>query len=281
VNSGVVNPGFFVQFGTINYGGTNVQHVGFRAMMNEYKTQGNIVNIRFAFDGNNDGKIDLYIGISQQSNQAGIIFNYPNNLASPTANTSPSTTDWATTTYPTTNRTGLPSLNTTNNALAVVTGSNFSQIQIADGVVDNGLTGQANAIPPDNRSTYYPGWVTQVEAGSKKSLDSMVTFAVPLQDINNALTANGAGFALSDTTFTRWAAVTSTQNNSVNQDAYGFNGLTGTSTWVNVIPVVNGNGELVPVPESKYFGFVFVAAMGGFIVHRRLRAVPQLATAAA
>lgn len=262
VNSGVVNPGFFVQFGTINYGGTNVEHVAFRAMMNEYKTTGNVVNIRFGFDGNLDGKIDLYVGISQQSNQYGLIMNYPNALSTPTSNTSPSTTDWGNTIYPTTNRTGLPALNANNNALALVDGSNFSQIQIGDGVTDNGLTGQAKAVPADNRSTYFPGWVTQSETSSQKNLDAMVTFAVPLQDINTALAANGAGFTLTKDTYAVWVAVTSTQNQSVNQDAYGYNGLSGGADAIRfdtIIKPMSGTGALQPVPEPAAYG----AAMGG------------------
>lgn len=271
VSGGVANPGFFIQFGTINYGGTNVEHVAFRAIMNEYKTTGNVVNIRFGFDGNLDGKIDLYIGISQQSNQYGMIMNYPNALATATSNTSPSTTDWGTTTYPTTNRTGQPALNGDGNALNLVEGSNFSQIRIDDGVTDNGLNGGANAVPPDNRASTYPGWTTQAEA-SQTNLDAMVTFAVPLQDINNALTANGAGFSLSSSTYAVWVAVTSTQNQSVNQDAYGYSGLSGTTDDIRfdtIIKPMNGNGDTQPVPEPSAYGMVLGAGLASLVVWRR------------
>jgi hypothetical protein len=277
-----------VQFGTINYGGTNVEHIGFRAMMNEHKLTGNVVNIRFGMDANADGKIDLYIGLSQQNNQTGIIFNYPNTLSSTTSNTSPNTTDWGSTVYPTANRTGLPALNANNNALALVDGFNYSNIQIADGVNKVGTGGNATT-PADNRPTYYPGWATQDEdnpPNSVSTLDAMVSFAVPLADVNAALAANRAAqttqsytppaITLTSTSYTRWVAVTSTQNNSVNQDAYGYGKGDFNNTWSSMITPINGDGLVEvfePVPEPSTYGLFGAAALVGLgLLRRRHRA---------
>lgn len=281
-----VNPGFFIQFGTIDYAGTNVEHIGFRAMMNEYKISGNVVNIRFGLDANADGKIDLYIGLSQQNNQTGIVFNYPNALATPTSNTSPSTSNWGTTTYPTADRTGLPALNSNNNALALVEGFNYSNIQIADGVNKVGTGGNATT-PADNRSLFYPGWLTQDEDNPPNNvslLDAMVSFAVPLADVNAALAANRAlqttasytppEIILTSDSYVRWVAVTSTQNNSVNQDAYGFGKGDLTKTWTSMITPINGDGfvqGLPPVPEPSTYGLLGSAALVGFILLGRRR----------
>lgn len=257
-------PGFFIQFGQIN----GVDHLAFRVMMNEYKTTGNIVNIRFGFDGDYDGKPDLYLGLSQQSNQFGLVFQEPGNGL----NISPSTSDYGNPFYPTANRTGLPALNANNNAL-LVTADNFSNIRLGDGVTDDGSGGQP-VIPPDIRPTYYPGWTTAQEASATKvNLDAIISYAFPLADINAALASINAGFTVTPDRLMLWMAVTATQNNSVNQDAYGTDKAGFSSNYTSFLQYMDAYGR--PIPEPSAFGLLLGAGLGGVYLLRRQRRAPS------
>lgn len=251
------NPGFFIQFGQIN----GVDHLAFRVMLNEYKTTGNIVNIRLGFDGNTDGVADLFLGLSQQSNQFGIVFQAPGTGA----NDSPSTTTLGTAFYPTTH---VGTLNANNNAL-LVDATNFSNIQIADGVTQVGTGGQATT-PADNRAAYFPGWTTQQEASANKvSLDAMISYAVPLADINSALAQIGSAITVTPDLLMRWIAVTATQNNSVNQDAYGTDKTGFSNTYASFLPYMDAYGR--PIPEPSSYGLLTFAGLGAFHLLRRRR----------
>lgn len=260
-------PGFFVQFGQIN----GVDVLAFRVMMNEYKTTGNLVNIRFGFDGDYDGAADLFMGLSQQNNQTGLVFQGPGTGA----NTSPSTTTLTNAFMPAASNyaggsrsSSLPALNAQGNAIAIDS-SNFSNIRIDDGVLQIG-TGNNKTTPPDNRSTYYPGWTPQSEAG-KTEQDSMITFAIPLADINAALASLGETWQLTPDRLMLWMAVTATQNNSVNQDAYGTNKAGFSNTYASFLAYMDAYGR--PVPEPSAYGLLLGAGLGGvFALRRRRRA---------
>ena len=254
------NPGFFIQTGTIN----GVNSLAFRIMLNEFKTTGNIVNIRFGLDVDANGTADIFLGLSQQSNQYGLVFQAPGNGA----NDGPSTTTLGNAFYPTTH---VGTLNSTGNAL-LVDSTNFSNIAIGDGVNVDSQGGQGSVLP-DNRATYYPGWVTQQEASASKiSLDAMISYAFPLADINYALAQVGSTAQVTSTSFMRWIAVTATQNNAINQDAYGTdkNGFSG--TYTSFLPLMNMYGQ--PVPEPSAYGLLLGAGLtGACLCRRRRRAV--------
>ena len=264
-------PGFFIQFGQIN----GVDHLAFRVMMNEYKTTGNLVNIRFGFDGDYDGAPDLFMGLSQQNNQTGLVFQAPGTGS----NLSPSTTTLGNAFYPTGSRTGLPALNdpdrlaglraalTANNSALALTADNFSNVAIGDGVNKDIQGGQGTVIA-DNRATYYPGWTTQAE-NNATSLDSMISFAIPLADINAALASLGEGFSVTPDRLMLWMAVTATQNNSVNQDAYGTDKAGFSSNYSSFLQYMDAYGR--PVPEASSYGLLLGAGLGGVFLLRRKR----------
>lgn len=242
-------PGFFVQYGLID----GVSHMAFRIVLNEYKTTGNLVNIRVGFDGNNDGKVDLFMGPSLQNNQYGLVFQAPGTGQ----NISPSTTTLGSAFYPTANRTGLPALNANNNGLAF-NSSNFSNIELTAA----------------NIATYYPGWTMQ-NGKNPGDNDSIISFAIPVADINAAIAATGQNFTIDAYTFMRWIAFTATQNNSINQDVYGLPKITnsngvGNTTWSSFIPLMNSNGS--PIPEPSAYGALLGFGLTGlFVLRRRAR----------
>jgi hypothetical protein len=70
-------------------------------------------------------------------------------------------------------------------------------------------------------NTIYPGW-TQVTTDP----DAVITFALSFTNINTALAAAGKA-PITSSTLLRFIAFTSTQGNSINQDVYGSNGISG------------------------------------------------------
>jgi len=268
---GVATPGFFIQFGQIN----GVDTLAFRILLNEYRTGSAMPNIFLGLEGNDNdgGKADLFMTLSQQSNQLGLAFQAPGTGA----NTSPNTTTLGNPFVPAAQYyaggvrpSNLPALNSNGNAIAF-SSSNFSNIQLQDGVVDDDGKG---AAPADNRSTYYPGWTTQAEA-SKLKLDSMVTFAIPLADINAALASLGETWTVTPDRLMLWIAATATQTNSVNQDAYGTNKVGFDSAYTSFLPYMDAYGR--PIPEPATFGLCFGAGLAGFLGLRRRPARPRAA----
>ncbi len=220
--SGTVSgPGFLVQFGTIG----GVEHLAFRIVMNEYKTTGNLVNIRVGFDGNYDGKVDLFMGPSLQNNQYGLVFQGTGTGL----NVSPSTTTLTNAFYPTAAGVG---------SALPFSATNFSNIELTAA----------------NIATYYPGWTMQ-NGKTAGDNDALISFAIPVAHINQALAQLGATHSIDSSTYMRWIAFTATQNNSINQDVYGLPKITnsngvGDVTWDSFLPYMNGSGQPVPEPAS-------------------------------
>lgn len=253
-------PSFFVQTGQIN----GVDVVAFRVIFNAYdaniasgKYTGNPVNVRVGIDANSDGKLDIFMGPDFQSGTTGVSFQLPGTGA----NTSPSTTTTSSIFYPDSNAATLGGGTTPSFGA-----SNFSYVQLSTA----------------NASTYYPGWTTQPD-GNGATAEGMMSWAIPLADINKALAeaavANAAtnptlaGTSINASSLLLWVAFTATQNNSVNQDAYGISkNDPQTTTWSSFTSYMDAYGR--PVPEPATYGACLGFGLGAFFLLRRRRPVP-------
>lgn len=233
-------PSFFIQTGLIN----NVEVIAMRVIFNTYdpniaagKFTGNPVNVRVGIDATGDGALDLYMGPNFQ-NTPGIVFQQPGTGL----NTSPSTTSTGTVFYP--------------NGSPALSANNFNYVEL------NSSTA----------STYYPGWTTLPD-GNKNVSEGMMSWAIPVADINAALATALAAKGLPATTITPstfllWVAFTATQNNSVNQDAYGMTAADNqTILWKNFVDKMNAYGT--PVPEPSTYGLLLGAGLFGLRFARR------------
>ena len=114
-------------------------------------------------------------------------------------------------------------------------------------------------------STLYPNW-TQIGTDP----DAVLTFAIPFASLNSALNALGES-SITTSTLLRFIAFTSTQTNSINQDLYGPNGISGATTFgasgaFSELTTITG----VPIPELPS-GILTGGLLGAGLLFRSLR----------
>lgn len=217
--------GFYTKFGQIS----GVDSLLFRFRFNVLTLQQGSPkftgNPRIGVDGDGDGKIDLYFGISTGAGQAvSIDFQNPTGTAFD-ANTSPNTS-------------------ALGNNYGTITGTalNYDYRQVTDGSAF--LSGaQQNQVTPD----------------------AFLTFAVPFSNFATNLGAQIGQTVDVRFTYLRFVAFTSTQGNAVNQDVYGTTGILTTryDQGGGFSDYYSSDGNYIPEPATYLqFGVLLMAGAG-------------------
>lgn len=120
----------------------------------------------------------------------------------------------------------------------------------------------------------YPGWTQQ-----NSTVDGVMSFAVPVSSINQALGLVGSSATIAADSLLRWVAFTANQQNSVNQDAYGLGNTkdktTAGITYASFSQIMDSAGN--PIPEPSAYGLFFGAGLVGFLSLRRRSRVHRAA----
>lgn len=115
-------------------------------------------------------------------------------------------------------------------------------------------------------SADYPGWTQQ---GS--TADGMLSFAVPVSAINQALSNIGKTVSITADSMLRWVAFTSNQRNAVNQDVYGLgntkDAVVADTRFDSFAQVMDSHGN--PIPEPTTYGMIFGLGLAGCLALRR------------
>ena len=184
-------PGFFIGYGLLD----GAEAFAFRFRLDDVGNKTEFTgNIRVGVAIDNDDSVDVFLGPKLSGNAAsqGITFQEATGTA-PDSNTSPSTT----------------SIGNAQQTIAFrTTGSDINyDYQVAPETAANSFNGDVDAI---------------------------LTFALTFTELNNALDVvlgTGTEFDIASDSLMRFIAYTATQPNSINQDLYGSDGITGTTTF--------------------------------------------------
>ena len=229
----VSDPGFFTGFdGTNEY---------YRIRLGKASNGGNFKGLLWiGLDANNDGALDLLIGINNQGSTATIGFYAPGTGA----NTSPSTT---------TIQTGLAQYQTAESA------TNYNY-QTVNSTIDPGLSNS--------------------DLNADGNTDVYLTIRVPLLGASGSATLQGAfaglmGMSINQNTLFNYITATSTQVNSLNQDLGGVTGGINSSTTYQALGAmstpITATGIVVPEPGTVSQVVLFGVFTGAFWWVRRCR----------
>jgi len=140
----------------------------------------------------------------------------------------------------------------------------WANTNVGNSIALNANNLDTTTLAAANVATAYPGWTLQ--GGND---DVMMSFGVPIAELNTALAAANAGYQLTSTSMMRWVAFTT--NNSNVHDVYGLGsvGTNGNVTYASFVQVMNAAGQ--PIPEPAAYGLTMVPCLAAFICLRRPR----------
>lgn len=218
--------GFYYKFGQIAGVDSIVIRFRFNVLTTQQGSPKFTGNPRIGVDGNGDGSVDLYFGVSTGTGQSvSIDFQNPTGTAID-ANTSPNTSALG-----------------NNYGTIAGTASNFAYGPVTDGSVFLSGSQQNQATP-----------------------DAFLTFAIPFTSLSNNLATNlNRGPFDQNLDYLRFVAFTSTQGNAVNQDVYGITGI-GTTRYDaggGFTDFYAASGRPIPEPATYLqFGVLFLGGVG-------------------
>lgn len=254
------NPGFQMNIASYDAGTSagTLDYIVLRVRMNIYDPKGynNNGKLRFGIDADADNDIDLYFGIDgTQSGPPTLGFQDPGT----DLNISPSTSSIGNNFTPTfESGDELYSLTAAEiTALMTLTeGTTYSYLDASS--VDSGMAGFS-------------------EFGSKKETptdaDAYVTFAVPVLLLSEAIQDYNPEINFTVDSLIRMIAFTATNNNTINQDLFGSNGIDGATTFdQSGFSAVMSPDGVVPEPATYAQMAAFLLVAGGLAWRRRRRA---------
>lgn len=232
----------WIQFGSLN----NQDAMAFRVRLDSLSSNFS-TNVRFGFDLNVDGTVDLFLGVIYQGSNPTHIGYWDATGTGSTANTSPSTTS-------------MSAMTAYNVAVATTgVGANYNY----------------QLISTTNTPGYEP--VPGVGGAADTTTDAVLTFATSLATFQSAAqdaAVMGPAFTFSSTSNFRVTVITSTQTNSINQDVLGPGA--GSSTVRYDDPVSGGFTQTIlpsgdPIPEPGTFAAVGLLLAPAVLIRRRRR----------
>ncbi len=259
------NPGFMMNLATYDAGTSagSLDYMVIRVRMNTYDPNGynNNGKLRFGIDADADNDVDLFFGIDgTQSGPPTLGFQDPGT----DLNISPSTSSIGNNFTPTfESGDALFSLSAAEiTALMTLTeGTTYSYHDAA--TIDGSMPGF---------SIFATNKVNQPDA------DAYVTFAIPVLLLAEAIEDYNPSISFDTNSAIRMIAFTATNNNTINQDLFGSNGIDGATTFdsAGFSAVMTPDG-VVPEPATyaQLGAMLFVA--GGLAWRRRRQHARDLA----
>jgi hypothetical protein len=262
VGNATNNPGFMMNVATFDAGTSAgvLDYMVIRVRFNEYDSKGydNQGKLRFGIDVDGDNAVDLYFGVdSTQHSPPSLGFQDPGDDLNISPNTSSIGDNF------------IPQFEVGDLLYGLSESEISALMTLTDGSTFSYMQATAGNSPGTNFAEF---------AGKKANTpdsDAYLTFAVPILLLSEAIQEFNPDINFTVDSYLQLIAFTATQNNTVNQDLYGVDGINGSVDYSNgAFSAWMRTDGTVPEPSTvvQLSAFALVALL---IYRRRLHSRPS------